>query len=338
MKPAASEKKEGEGPVAEPLLEVVDLHVHFARGKSVVRAVDGVSFRVMPGETVGIVGESGSGKSMTGLAILRLLPPPGKIAKGSIRFKGRDLAALPERDMRKLRGKEITMVLQDPQSSLNPLFTVGSQVREAYALHGRKEEGALRDQVIRALESVRIPDAARRLRQYPHQLSGGMKQRVVSAISMAGRPDLLIADEPTTALDATTQLQYLELLKELKDRHGMSIIFITHDLGLVARVCDRVAVMYAGEIVETAETGKLFARPAHPYTEALLLSVPRLEEKVDRLYSIPGRAPSRVDDSLTGCRFAARCPHAAEACTREKPELAEVDGGHFARCRFPRRA
>jgi oligopeptide/dipeptide ABC transporter ATP-binding protein len=332
------------GEDVKPLLEVEDLHVHFIRGKSAVRAVDGVSFHVMPGETLGIVGESGSGKSMTGLAILRLVPSPGKIVRGSIRYKGRDLASLPEREVRRLRGKEISMVLQDPQSSLNPLFTIGNQVEEAYALHagpGREAQGssrgrsAISDLAIRALEMVRISDPRQRMRQYPHQLSGGMKQRVVSAISMAGNPDLLIADEPTTALDATTQLQYMELLQELQARHGMSIIFITHDLGLVAHMCDRVAVMYAGEIVETAETRVLFDRSAHPYTEALLKSVPRLEEKVDRLYSIPGRALSRVDGTITGCRFANRCPYKTDRCTVEKPELEKVGEGQYARCWHP---
>lgn len=317
------------------MLEVIDLQVHFIQRKTAVKAVDRVSFHVNVHETLGIVGESGSGKSMTGLAILRLLPSPGKIVGGNIFYKGKDIVAMTEKEMRQLRGKEMSMVLQDPQSSLNPLFTIGNQVGEAFALHADLSREALRHQVIDALQMVRISDAGKRLRHYPHQLSGGMKQRVVSAISMAGQPDLLIADEPTTALDATTQLQYIELLKDLQAQKGMSIIFITHDLGLVANVCDRVAVMYAGEIVEMAETKALFERPAHPYTEALLKSVPRMEEKVDRLYSIPGRAPSRVDGTMIGCRFASRCPRKSDKCTSEKPDLTTIHDGHLARCWHP---
>jgi peptide/nickel transport system ATP-binding protein len=322
--------------MGESLLQVIDLKTYFMVGGSPVKAVDGVSLWVDENETLGLVGESGSGKSVTGLSILRLVPPPGEIVGGKILFKGRDIASMKEKEVRKLRGREISMVLQDPQSSLNPLFIVGDQVGEALTIHRKLERTGIMSRVIELLKLVRIAAPEQRKNDYPHQLSGGMKQRVCGAIAISCQPTLLIADEPTTSLDVTIQLQYLELLKDLQKQFGMAMIFITHDFGIVATICDRVAVMYAGRIVETASTRDIFNHPAHPYTDALLKSVPKLEVDVDRLASIPGQPPSGLGRSSAGCRFAPRCAKSSDKCVNEEPPLVTVHDGHQVRCWYPK--
>jgi oligopeptide/dipeptide ABC transporter ATP-binding protein len=322
--------------MGESLLQVIDLKTYFMVGGSPVKAVDGVSLWVDENETLGLVGESGSGKSVTGLSILKLVPPPGEIVGGKILFKGRDIASMKEKEVRKLRGREISMVLQDPQSSLNPLFIVGDQVGEALTIHRKLERTGIMSRVIELLKLVRIAAPEQRKNDYPHQLSGGMKQRVCGAIAISCQPTLLIADEPTTSLDVTIQLQYLELLKDLQKQFGMAMIFITHDFGIVATICDRVAVMYAGRIVETASTRDIFNHPAHPYTDALLKSVPKLEVDVDRLASIPGQPPSGLGRSSAGCRFAPRCAKSSDKCVNEEPPLVTVHDGHQVRCWYPK--
>jgi peptide/nickel transport system ATP-binding protein len=324
--------------MGEPLLQVIDLSTYFMIGDPPVKAVDGVSLCVDENETLGLVGESGCGKSVTGLSILRLVPPPGQIVGGKILFKGRDIVSMKEKEVRKLRGKEISMVLQDPQSSLNPLFIVGNQVGEALAIHTKLDKTGIMARVIELLKLVRIAAPEQRKNDYPHQLSGGMKQRVGGAIAISCQPTLLIADEPTTSLDVTIQLQYLELLKDLQKRFGMAMIFITHDFGIVATICDRVAVMYAGRIVETASTRDIFNHPAHHYTDALLKSVPKLEVDVDRLASIPGQPPSGLGGSFAGCKFAPRCAKCSDKCVNEEPQLVTVHDSHYVRCWYPRDA
>jgi oligopeptide/dipeptide ABC transporter ATP-binding protein len=324
--------------MGEPLLQVIDLRTYFMIGDPPVRAVDGVSLSVDENETLGLVGESGCGKSVTGLSILRLVPPPGQIVGGKILFKGRDIVSMREKEVRKLRGKEISMILQDPQSSLNPLFRVQNQVGEALAVHTKLEKTGIMARVIELLRLVRIAAPERRKDDYPHQLSGGMKQRVGGAIAISCQPTLLIADEPTTSLDATVQLQYLELLKDLQREFGMAMIFITHDFGIVATICDRVAVMYAGRVVEMASTRDIFNHPAHHYTDALLKSVPKLEVDVDRLASIPGQPPSGLGRSSAGCRFAPRCARRSDKCVDEEPQLVTVHDTHYVRCWYPREA
>ena len=320
--------------MAGRLLEVQGLKTHFIRSGVALKAVDGVTFHVDENETLGLVGESGSGKSLSCLSILRLVPKPGRIVAGSIRFAGKDLLALSEKEMRRIRGGEISMILQDPMSSLNPVFTVGDQIKEIIAMHLNLKGRTLIDRVVDALKQVKIPAPEARVSAYPHQMSGGMKQRVVGAIAISGRPRLLVADEPTTSLDVTIQAQYLELLKEIQREMGMSLIFITHDFGIVADMCDRVAVMYAGQIVETAPVREIFERPAHPYTAALLQAVPKLKTRVDRLAAIPGQPP-RLDSMPPGCRFAPRCPYAAERCTGEEPLREVIDDGHTVKCWYP---
>jgi peptide/nickel transport system ATP-binding protein len=322
--------------MGEPLLQVIDLKTYFMIGGSPVKAVDGVSLWVDENETLGLVGESGCGKSITGLSILRLVPPPGQIVGGKILFKGRDIVSMKEKEVRKLRGREISMILQDPQSSLNPLFLVGGQVGEALAIHTKLEKNKIMARVIELLKLVRIAAAEQRKNDYPHQLSGGMKQRVAGAIAISCQPGLLIADEPTTSLDVTIQAQYLELLKDLQRQFGMAMIFITHDFGIVATICDRVAVMYAGRIVETASTRDIFNQPAHHYTDALLKSVPKLEVDVDRLASIPGQPPSGLDSSFVGCKFAPRCAKCSKKCVDEEPQLVTLHDGHYVRCWYPK--
>jgi peptide/nickel transport system ATP-binding protein len=322
--------------MGESLLQVIDLKTYFMVGGSPVKAVDGVSLWVDENETLGLVGESGCGKSVTGLSILRLVPPPGKIVGGNILFKGKDIVSMKEKEVRKLRGREISMVLQDPQSSLNPLFIVGDQVGEALTIHSKLEKTGIMSRVIELLKLVRIAAPEQRKNDYPHQLSGGMKQRVCGAIAISCQPTLLIADEPTTSLDVTIQLQYLELLKDLQKQFGMAMIFITHDFGIVATICDRVAVMYAGRIVETASTRDIFNQPAHHYTDALLKSVPKLEVDVDRLASIPGQPPSGLGRSSAGCRFAPRCAKYSDKCVNEEPPLVTVHDGHQVRCWYPK--
>lgn len=316
------------------LLRVENLQTFFVRKNSVARAVDGVSFHVDENETLGLVGESGSGKTLTSLSILRLVPKPGHIVGGKILFQGRNLLTLSESEIHKIRGAEISMILQDPMTSLNPVFQIGDQVGESIATHLKYRGSALQSKILEMLKRVHIPAAESRVHSFPHQMSGGMKQRVVGAISIACQPRLLIADEPTTSLDVTIQAQYLELLKELQREFRMALIFITHDFGIVAHMCDRVAVMYAGQIVESAPVRDIFNSPAHPYTMALLNAVPKLESKLERLSAIPGQPP-RLDQLPEGCRFAARCPRADEICITREPMLAGMDGKRRVKCWYP---
>jgi oligopeptide/dipeptide ABC transporter ATP-binding protein len=319
-----------------PLLEVEDLRTWFHADAEVARAVDGVSFSVAPGETLAIVGESGSGKSVTSLSIMRLIPiPPGENAGGRVRFRGRDLLTLSEGDMRRVRGNEIGMIFQEPMSSLNPLLTVGEQIAEVVRLHQGLSRTAARRHAIEMLARVNIPDPASRASEYPHRLSGGMRQRVIIAMALACCPALLIADEPTTALDVTIQLQILHLIRRLQAEMNMSVLFITHNLGVVALVADRVAVMYAGRIVEQGDVAAVFSSPLHPYTRALLRSVPRVRSdsrgSARRLLSIPGQVPS-PSALPPGCSYASRCPLADELCCREMPPIVEAFPGHDVRC------
>ena len=318
--------------MSEVVLELVDLHAHLFTRWGVVRAVDGVSLEVREGETLGLVGESGSGKTMTALAILQLLPRhAGRIVSGQVRLEGEDLVGKSEREMRKVRGRRISMILQDPQTSLNPVFTIGNQLAEALRVHHAEGRRGLLARAEEALRRVRMPAPAQRLRDYPHQMSGGMKQRVVGAIAVAGEPRVLIADEPTTALDVTIQLQYLALLKDVQARTKLGMLFITHDFGIVARMCDRVAVMYAGRIVESGPLRELFRTPRHPYTEALMAAVPQMEDTVQRLVAIDGQPPA-LHHLPPGCRFAPRCRYAEERCRREYPPAFTVGPAHTAAC------
>jgi peptide/nickel transport system ATP-binding protein len=319
------------------LLEVDNLQTHFRGLDGVNRAVDGVSFHVNSGETVAIVGESGCGKSVTAMSILRLIPePPGKIA-GAIRFNGKDLLKLSDREMRAIRGNEISMIFQEPMTSLNPVLTVGRQIGETLRLHQGLSAQAAEARAVEMLKLVGIPEPQRRVREYPHQLSGGMRQRVMIAIALACNPKLLIADEPTTALDVTIQAQILDLMRDLKHTVGAAIVIITHDLGVVAEVAERVIVMYAGRKVEEAAVGPLFREPRHPYTQGLLGSMPKLGSSLTgtetRLQEIPGLVPS-LKRKLDGCVFASRCPHATDLCTRVAPALEEKAPGHIAACHY----
>ena len=320
----------------KPLLEVEGLKTWFYTRDGVVRAVDGVSFSVHPGETVAMVGESGCGKSVTSLSILRLIAsPPGRIIAGRITFEGRDLLALPEEEMRKVRGNEISMIFQEPMTSLNPVLTIGHQIAETLALHRGLSRGDAMARAIEMLKLVNIPEPASRTHQYPHQLSGGMRQRVMIAMALACGPKLLIADEPTTALDVTIQAQILDLMRGLKARTGAAILLITHDLGIVAEMAQRVFVMYAGRKVEEAPVAELFARPRHPYTRGLLASIPRLGAAATaghkRLAEIPGVVPSLLEE-IPGCVFAPRCRYAVERCRREYPPLERKADGHLVAC------
>ena len=317
------------------LLEVENLQTHFRTPDGVNRAVDGVSFSVEAGETVAIVGESGCGKSVTSMSILRLIPePPGKIA-GKIRFEGRDLLTLSEEEMQKIRGNEISMIFQEPMTSLNPVLTVGWQIAETVRLHQGLDRQAAEARAVETLTLVGIPEPARRAREYPHQLSGGMRQRVMIAIALACNPKLLIADEPTTALDVTIQAQILDLMADLKSRVGAAIVLITHDLGVVAEVAERVIVMYAGRKVEEAKVGPLFARPRHPYTQGLLGAVPKLGSSLSgehtRLAEIPGLVPS-LKQRIQGCVFAGRCTLATDVCREVSPALQEKADAHWVAC------
>jgi oligopeptide/dipeptide ABC transporter ATP-binding protein len=313
------------------LIEVQNLKTYFIRQNSVVKAVDGVSFYVDENETLGLVGESGSGKTVSCLSILRLVPRPGRIIGGRILLEGENLLAMSEKKMQEIRGCKISMILQDPMTSLNPVFTIGNQIGESIATHLKFRGAELTVRIIEILKLVRIPAPETRISAYPHQMSGGMKQRVVGAISISCQPRLLIADEPTTSLDVTIQAQYLELLKDIQRELGVSLIFITHDFGIVANMCDRVAVMYAGQIVESAPVRDIFYRPAHHYTASLLKAVPKLETKVDRLTSIPGQPP-RLDRLPAGCRFAPRCSRADDKCVQDEPPLLAMDDNHSVKC------
>ena len=328
-----------EPPEPPPLLRVRDLKTYFVteQGSGTARAVDGVSFDVRPGETLGIVGESGCGKTVTSLSILRLIPePPGHIRPGSfIEFEGRNILTLEPKELRAVRGNQIAMIFQEPMTSLNPVFTVGDQIAEAAIVHQHLSRAAARRRAIEMLQLVGIPDPEERVDHYPHQMSGGMRQRVMIAMALVCHPKLLIADEPTTALDVTIQAQILELLERLQAELGMAVMLITHDLGVVAGTADRVVVMYAGQVVEQASTVELFARPLHPYTEGLLASVPRLDASQQdrprgRLHSIPGQVPAATAWP-DGCRFHPRCPYAWDRCRAEEPPLLE-SGAHTARC------
>lgn len=315
----------------EPLLSVEHLKTQFFTSRGVVKAVDDVSFTLRPGETLGVLGESGSGKSVTALSILRLVPTPaGRIVGGRILLDGEDILRVPESRMRQIRGKLISMILQDPLTSLNPVFTVGEQIAESLRIH-QPGIGRLKERVLALLRRVGIPDAERRMTSYPHQFSGGMRQRAVGAISIASEPKLLIADEPTTSLDVTIQAQYLRLLKDLQKQSNLAILFITHDLGVAARICDRVAVMYCGRIVEQAAVRDLFDNPAHPYTRGLIGSLPNLDRRVDRLTSIPGQPP-QLHDVPPGCPFAPRCAEAMEICSRKAPPKVSIAESHHASC------
>jgi peptide/nickel transport system ATP-binding protein/oligopeptide transport system ATP-binding protein len=317
------------------LLDVRNLHTHFPTRAGLVRAVDGVSFHLDRGELLGLVGESGCGKSITALSIMRLIAPPGKIVAGDIRFNGRDLLQLSEAEMRRIRGDDIAMIFQDPMTSLNPVYTVGEQIAEALRLHRKLSRKAARAAAIEAMREVAIPDPARRADDYPHQLSGGMRQRVMIAMALACDPKLLIADEPTTALDVTIQAQILELLNELRTTRELAVLLITHDLGVVAEVADRVAVMYTGRIVEESPVTELFARPKHPYTEGLLRSVPKLTaDEVGtktKLDTIEGVVPNPTQ-LPSGCHFAPRCPYRMPRCTEEEIPLYQLAGGIQVRC------
>src|SRR6476659_7203694 len=318
------------------LLEVENLQTHFATLDGVVRAVEGISFHIDAGETLGIVGESGCGKSVTAMSILRLIQePPGKIA-GRIRCEGRNLLDVPEPEMRDIRGNAISMIFQEPMTSLNPVLNVGRQIGETLQLHQQLSARDAERRAIEMLTLVGIPAPQRRVREYPHQLSGGMRQRVMIAMALACNPKLLIADEPTTALDVTIQAQILDLMRELKQKIDAAIVLITHDLGVVAEMAQRVVVMYAGRKAEEAPIGRLFRRPLHPYTKGLLASVPRLgaslaEERLPRLAEIPGTVPS-LKEEIPGCPFAARCPFATDICFREMPVFEQKEAGHYAAC------
>lgn len=314
------------------ILQVEDLKTHFYTRTGVVKAVDGVSFDLRKGETLGIVGESGSGKSITALSIMRLVPEPGgRIVGGRILFEGDDLLEKGTGEMRTIRGREICMILQDPMTSLDPVFSMGDQLTETFGADDSPSNQSRWERAVELLRMVGIPAPEVRMRSFPHQMSGGMRQRVVGAIAISRSPKLLIADEPTTSLDATVQLQYLRLLKEIQAQTGAAIIFITHDFGIVARMCDRVAVMYAGKIVETAGVRELFNRPSHPYTQALLESVPDLNQDVEWLASIEGQPPM-PDDLPSGCSFEPRCPYAYDRCRAEYPREFVAADRHTARC------
>ncbi len=325
----------GGGSSPAPLLDVRDLQTHFRTGRGLHRAVDGVSFSVAAGRTLGIVGESGCGKSVTSLSIMGLVPePPGIRAGGQILFQGEDLLRKSHTEMERIRGRDIAMIFQEPMTSLNPVYTVGQQIAETVRHHEGLSKRAAFDRAAEMLSLVQIPNATKRVHDYPHQFSGGMRQRVMIAMALSCNPKLLIADEPTTALDVTIQAQILELMNEMKQRLGMSILLITHAMGVVAETAQRVIVMYAGKVVEDATVENLFANPRHPYTQGLIRSIPRIDLAATthtRLEAIPGSVPSLLNPPV-GCRFAARCRFATEACTAAEPPLREVAPGHKVAC------
>ncbi len=319
-----------------PLLDVQNLVTYFYTDEGVVKAVDGLDFTVHPGEIIGLVGESGCGKSVTSLSIMGLIESPGKIVNGKILFQDKNLLEINEKEMQKVRGAEISMIFQQPQSSLNPVFTVGSQVEEVFRIHGKISKEVAATKAVELLQLVGIPDPERKAKAYPHEMSGGQAQRVMIAMALALNPKLLIADEPTTALDVTIQAQILNLLADLRRKFNTSVILITHDLGVIAEMADRVAIMYAGKIVEQSDVQKLFDNPKHPYTRGLISSVPILGEIKDTLDTIQGNVPNLID-LPSGCRFASRCTerekYRMEICTQVEPELVQTHGdGHFTRC------
>jgi peptide/nickel transport system ATP-binding protein len=321
--------------MGERLLEIKGLKTYFFTDEGVVRAVDGIDLHIDKGETLGVVGESGCGKTVTALSIMKLIAmPPGRIVEGQILYQGRDLVPLPAAQMRKIRGKEISMVFQEPMTSLNPVFTVGEQIAEALRLHEGLGRRDAMDKTVEMLKIVHMANPERRVKEYPHQLSGGMRQRVMIAMALSCHPHLLIADEPTTALDVTIQAQILELLNELKAKLGMAVMLITHDMGVIAETAQRVVVMYAAKVAEEAPVRQLFKEPLHPYTQGLLRSIPRIDlaaTKKLRLEAIPGVVPSLIDVP-PGCRFAARCPHVKPVCTEKDPVIKEVSPGHKVAC------
>ncbi len=328
----------------EPLLEVQGLQTYFYSEAGVAKAVDGVSYSILPGETLGVVGESGSGKSVTALSIMQLIPqPPGKIVGGEIRFQGKNLLELDQAAMRELRGNDIAMIFQEPMTALNPVYTVGDQIMEAVMLHQGKDKESAREHAIEMIRKVGIPSPEERVDNYPHEMSGGMRQRIMIAMAMACDPALLIADEPTTALDVTIQAQILDLIRDLQKETGMSVLLITHDLGVVAETAHHVAVMYAGRVVEFGKVKRIFERPSHPYTIGLLRSLPDRVGAGERLTTIPGTVPS-AERFPSGCRFRTRCPLAAEQCASEVPPLQPIpkadagDDDHLAACYFLDRA
>ena len=316
----------------EKLIDVSNLKTHFFTEEGVVKAVDGVDFEIYPGETIGIVGESGCGKSVTSLSIMRLVEsPPGRIVDGSIMFEGDDIVKKKQKEMRKIRGNDISMIFQEPMTSLNPVYTVGDQISEAILLHKDVNKKEAKKQAVDMLRKVGIPLPEQRVDEYPHQLSGGMRQRVMIAMALSCDPKLLIADEPTTALDVTIQAQILDLMNDLKQKFGMAIMMITHDLGVIAEVADRIAVMYAGKVMEYTDAVSLFKDPKHPYTWGLMHSIPRLDKDVEKLYAIPGMVPSPLDFP-DGCKYNTRCELADEKCKAEEPPLEEIEDGHEVRC------
>ena len=332
MSETASPPTETAPPTLEPLLDVRGLVTEFHSSEGVFKAVDGVSFSVSRGETLGIVGESGCGKSVTSLSVMGLIPrPPGKIPAGEIVFEGRDLLTLSARQMRDVRGNDISMIFQEPMTSLNPVYTVGQQIMEGILLHEDISEADARARAIEMLRLVRIPSPEGRVDDYPHQMSGGMRQRVVIAIALACDPQVLIADEPTTALDVTIQAQILDLMRDLRERTGTAIMLITHDLGVIAELADRVVVMYAGKVVEEARVGDLFTDPQHPYTLGLLGSIPKMDVDEVRLATIEGSVPNPYN-MPAGCKFNPRCPFADDKCRQEVPALIEVKPGHKVAC------
>ena len=316
------------------LLQIEDLKTHFFTRDGVVRAVDGVSFSIQPGETLAVVGESGCGKSVTSLSVMRLVSSPGRVVSGAIRFDGRNLLDLTEPEMRKVRGNDISMIFQEPMTSLNPVLTVGGQIAETLVLHKGLSRSDAAARAVEMLRLVNIPEPARRAAEYPHQMSGGMRQRVMIAMALACDPKLLIADEPTTALDVTIQAQILDLMRGLQEKTGAAIMLITHDLGVVAEMAQRVVVMYAGRKVEEAPVKELFANPRHPYTRGLMNSMPRLGSSLGarkRLQEIPGMVPS-LREPIVGCAFASRCPQVVERCRVEAPQLEAKSPGHWVSC------
>ncbi|MFV0472669.1 MAG: ABC transporter ATP-binding protein [Pikeienuella sp.] len=318
--------------MTEPLLSVRDLKVRFRAGDRLLRAVDGVSFDLMPRQTLGVVGESGCGKSVTSMAIMRLVPqPPGVYAGGQVMLDGRDLLQISEAEMRKLRGARLGMIFQEPMTSLNPVYTCGDQIIESLKLHSGLSGAAARERAIELFDRVGLPSPAKRVDDYPHQLSGGQRQRVMIALALANDPAILIADEPTTALDVTIQQQILELMRDLQERTGTAILMITHDLGVVAETCDAVVVMYAGSVVESGPADAIFSDPQHPYTIGLMAAVPRMDSDKGRLATIPGSVPPPWREP-PGCRFASRCPLAGDRCRHEAPPLSVIAAEHAVAC------
>lgn len=314
------------------LLKVENLKTYFFTHEGTVKAVDGISFSINRGETLGLVGESGCGKSVTALSIMRLIPhPPGRIVSGEIYSEGKNLLKYNEKEMRNIRGKKISMIFQEPMTSLDPVFTIGHEIKEAVRLHSSVNKKDARDKTIETLKVVGMPDAEKRINNYPHELSGGMRQRAMIAMALCCNPALLIADEPTTALDVTIQAQILRLINELKNEFGASVLLITHDLGVVAEMCDNVAVMYAGHIVEHTDIDTIFRNPLHPYTKGLNKSIPRLDADVERLETIKGLVPNLLDVP-SGCPFHPRCSYRFEKCMKEMPELKDAENNHLVKC------